>query len=688
MSPGQQKTSPRKNGDIRGFFRPAAPSGSQTWEQLASSPLLMPNISSSPRTPPKSVPRVFNRSEVIKGSDDSEDDSDNSLGSITDILGHRPSPAAHQRDANVLSTPQAKRIASGVHRSPLTLQPKRHKFDLKALINHSREIERTEESVKKADALIAQGDRSNDASEDSDAQNDPKRFEEAACKLLIGGGDEDGDEGKGEKLRRALKRAQVDKRSSHKHCLFFSQEEPLSKPVKHPFPRKTAVGRWKCLSQPDSRRQAFIMGLPYTFISKGETLPDELFLWLLDETCTEQDAELRRQYINLAGICEDNTSRLVNDKQLYAMLERIGGPKYAREHSKFKSTTEVRHEYLERDWTALVAFLQLLERIAPNLQTSAAISAVQLLLRMSLDPVVATIVREHHMGAMKMLVSRLAKPRAQWNTACEAICSYVYENVDEIELKIIPTLFIPSSTTHLVDLRRRMAAESLFQRPGLGGKPINEFLSFEKIRNRIYEDDFKPVHKADFEQLRALTTLLDIVIDNADFIRPCTQTIKNNTPKTATSASPSQITCTSSNTNSDTAQLTKSGESLHAETKADLEHKFNAEVDIIAARIKEIHDNTRDKPERKNVKLSLLSLEKRLKYAVRTQPPPKKEIFASEGTAAYLTDANVPKQRDFMRHWALKKKAEKERQETDVLEDAELATNGQHVGMNVRVAVG
>ncbi|KAI1351300.1 hypothetical protein F5Y01DRAFT_128305 [Xylaria sp. FL0043] len=666
---------PRKNGDIRGFFKSAGSSSSQTQtENLpASPPPLASDLSSSPRTP-KTAPRVFRRDEEIKGSDDSDDDSDDSLGSITNALGYRTGPAAHQRDHNVLSTPQAKRIASGMHRSPLTLQPKKHKFDLKALLSHSREIERTEESVRKADALLAQTEEKSDNPDDSDTENESKRLEDAAAQILVGPDDEGA---RGDKVRRAFKRSKDDEASSRKHCYFFTQEEPPSSLGKRPFPRKNVAGRWKCLSKASTRRQAFMMALPYTFIAKGEALPDEIFQWVLDEVCMEQNTELRRQYIYLAELCEDHTRRLVDDMRLYALLEAVGGPKYAREHSKLKSTTEVRQEYLERNWSPLVTFLQLLERIAPSLRTASAISAIQLLLRMSMDPVVASVVREHHMRAMVALVSSLAKSRSRWNTACDAICSYIYENIDDLELKLTSLLSIPSSSSHLVDLRRRIAAESLFDEPGLGRKPIDPYLSFERIRNRLDADDFKPTNNADFdfERLRALTTLLDIVIDRADFMRP------DLTNGTGSPHDPTSITvATKTSAERDTSA-----------TAAAAEQKFNAEIDILAARVKVIHDKIRDKASRKNVKLSLLGLEKRLKYAVRTRPPPKRDIFALEDTPVREGEDNVPKQRDFMRQWAQKKKtaAERENQENGVLETAGLTGGGRRgATKNLQIAVG
>lgn len=517
-------------------------------------------------------------------------------------------------------------------------------------MNHSREHERTEKSVREADAQIAQAGRISDRSDESDAEIDPKRLEDVTRHLFAGSDDEDG---KGHKLRRAVKRSKADETSSRKHCYFFSQGEPHASSRKNAFPRKKAVGRWKFLSQlDDARHRAFIMGMPHILLTQGEALPDEIFRWMLDEICVEQTAELRRQYVNLAERCESQTNRLVNDMRLYALLEAVGGPRYAREHTKLESTTEVRHEYLERDWSSLVTFLQLLGRIAPSLQPAAAISAVQLLLRMSMDPVVAAVVREHHTRAMTALVSRLAKSKSRWNIACEAICSYIYENIDDLDLKVTSLLSMPSSSPHLVDLRRRIAAESLFEKPGLGGRPIDPYLSFERIRGRLDEDDFASTNKADFdpERLRALTTLLDIVIDRADFMRP----VLNGSPE-STKPPASEVRGGGGGGGMSNSQ----GDAAAA--KEEEEQRFNAEIDILAARVNVIHDKIRDKASRKNVKLSLLGLEKRLRYAVRTRPPPKKDIFAFEGTAAQQqADLNIPKQRDFMRQWAQKKKAEKQ----------------------------
>ncbi|KAI1259854.1 hypothetical protein F5Y18DRAFT_407950 [Xylariaceae sp. FL1019] len=687
MPPASQSTKPR-NGDIRGFFTSGGQIKSPSPKQPASSGLSSVDIlSSSPRTPPKSAPRVYRPNEEIKGSDEEdESDSDDSIASITNALGYRARPSPHRRDPNIFSTPQAKRVASygNVHRSPLTLQPKRHKFDMKALISHTKEHERTEESVRQANALISEADGHSDAEDESGLEDDPKRFEEAAQNFLI----DDEDEGKVDKLRKAIKRTK--EHSTRKQCYFFDAELP-EKQAKHPFPAKTAKGPWKCLSQASSRRQAFIMSLPHNLLKLGQTLPDELFLWLLEEVCTERNAELRMQYIDLVSLCDEQIGRLVTDMRLYGVLESMGGPKYAREHCKLKSTTEARPEYLARDWSGLNAFLQLMEGLASSLETASAISAVQLLLRLSLDPVVVSVVREGHMLAMKALISNLALRRSRWDTACEAICSYVYENIPDLELRILPIQVLSCFSSHIIDLRRRLATETLFHTPGLGSKAVDPQLSFEKLYARLHEADFQPRHSSNFEQLRVLTMLLDIVINNASFMRPQIVTPligPSSSSSTHSSTMPPLIksklvTKPLFKSPNPKPKFPSNTQSQHEQSDPD--HEFNNQIDLLAKRIKAIREKIQDKPERKPLKALIEAIEQRLIYSVRTMPPPKTEIFAFAddlkfgGEGEYGENGlQVPKQRNFMQNWAkrsMKDEVDGERagggDESDVFVDAD-----------------
>ncbi|KAI1335351.1 hypothetical protein F5Y15DRAFT_398375 [Xylariaceae sp. FL0016] len=659
-----------RNGDIRGFFTAAGPSSSRPQAAPASSsglsslptsqPTPIPDLPSSPITPPKPAPRVLDRSDEIKGSDEDDDDSDDSLESISVLLGEKKStPAAHRRDPDVLQTPQAKRFAySSVHKSPLTLQPKKHRLDLKSLVSHSRQDEKIDQSADFADGVLGQSSEEEDAN-DSDREVDPSRIHENAKKLLA---DDDEDNAKGDRAMQAYKRTKPV--GTKKCCYFFDRESSSFMARKNQFPKKAAKGHWKYLADPVARNQHFIRGLPHLWVTMaGRALPDEIFLWVLDEICQEKDALLRTKYASLIEICEDSTHRLVNDMRLYLMLERIGGPKYARDHSKFESSPELEEPRRGRDWSGLATFLQLLTRVAPNLQIANAISAVQLLLRMSLDPVILTTIHVEFSGAMEALVSVLVSSNSQWDTACEAICSYIYENVSSVILRSIPITLMPNHTAPLKDLQRRLAGEALFNDPGLGSKPLERYLTLERIRARLIEPDFRVTHQVNsrfFDDLLALVNLLDIVIANAQFLyqglSPVTPspTTRINALLPASSTTMNTAVLTPALTPQDTTKFKSSITSKKAtqSTKINIytseDKAFDARVDTLVSDLRRIHGNIIDSSSdaRKEVKTAVDALLKRLTYSVRTRRPPRKDIYE---VAKKIE--NLEGQKDFMKGW-------------------------------------
>ncbi|OTA79333.1 hypothetical protein M434DRAFT_239086 [Hypoxylon sp. CO27-5] len=616
-----------RNRDIRGFFGKAA-GGDTSQSGTASQPVRdLQSPISSPRTPPKPTPKPRDRTDEIKGSDDEDGDSDDSLESISAFIKPKNGPAPYRRDSNLTETPKAKRIASSstsLIKSPLTIQPK-HKYDLKYLINHARQSDRAEESARRADELINQIEDDSDNSGAGVAQvlakvqNDPKLMQTAAKKLLHND-EEDvkGDKGdKGDKLVRAMNRTKVD--GSRKLCYFFNLDQPLLKPPRKPFPQKGTKGCWECLANSRTRDQAIILGLPHTLLSKGRALPDELFLWILDEVCVERNAQLRVQYSNLVALCPGSITRLVTEARLYSMLEKLGGPRYSRSqsHAKFQSFPKLEDPYPGRDWTGLVTFLELLERMAPHLSEESVIGAIQLLLRMGLDPLVSTLVRSEHAAAMEALVGALPKlgtPR--WNEACETVSLYLYESVDEPVNQFAPIGHMPKTTSKLLDLRRRMAAVALFRDTEMASRPVDETLTLDDIMDRLDSADFRISASTDFDSLQALVALLDIVIGNASFIM-----------QTHTAPGVQDIEAA--------------------------RRKFDADIDGLTFRLKLIHDKIHDSTllSRKVAKASIDLVAKRLTYTVRTRPPAKTSIF----DPGPKEDVNVPKQRAFMKNWAQKK---------------------------------
>ncbi|KAF3001642.1 hypothetical protein E8E14_002139 [Neopestalotiopsis sp. 37M] len=623
-----------KNGDIRGFFgkkssQPSKPD-SGTAVQLGSEPkqaakpapvdlwLDSPDLPSSPITPQKNViktPRA--RDTEIKGSDDEDDDSDSSFESIGAMLGRGRNTlgaASQNVSAGLMTTPKAKRIALGsfVHRSPLTLQQQpKHKFDLKTLLNHAKQDNAFDESVRRVKAAMAE------AEEELEPVANPEKMAGGAITA-------DGDETKVEKLAMAIDRTTGDE--SRPRAYFFDLEEPMRDHKRRPFPKKTVKAKpWSILEEDSSRNQMFIHGLPATLAKKGKELPDELYLWILDQVCVENDVQLRNQYIELAALCTDDTHRLVTAEELYRMLGRLGGPKYSGEDEKFPLSPGLQNPYPGRDWAHLRYFLELLTRMAPNLGTETNLDAIKMLLRLGLDPIVVTVagLQVAHSTALLELISALPAASARWEYCCKSICNYQYASIEQASQRSIAITMLPTSIPRGIDLQRRLASEALLNKPNIGAKDPDQSVTVHDIFSRMSEPDFQITGTTDFGELIALITLLDIVVHDGTHLYRA---------ELAASAS--------------------------AASEAEARLRYDEDIDGVVVRLKILHDKISDNTLilKKEVKLSLDGMIKRLKNTVRSRLPPKMKLFDDDDKAEKEAKF-LPRQKDFMKKWTATKKA-------------------------------
>lgn len=192
----------------------------------------------------------------------------------------------------------------------------------------------------------------------------------------------------------------------------------------------------------------------------------------------------------------------------------------------------------------------------------------------------------------------------------------------------MPIAHMPKAGVKALDLRRRMAAVVLFRDPEMGGRPVDSTLTLDGITDRLGEADFRVRPSTDFDSLRALVMLLDIVIGSAGFLAKKQRSTGVTPPATANAGA------------------------ANADREA-ADRRFDADIDGLTYRLKMVHDKIHDSTllSRKIAKASIDLVAKRLTYAVRTRPPPKTSIFDSEPKE----DASLPKQRDFMKNWAQKK---------------------------------
>ncbi|KAK8024133.1 hypothetical protein PG993_012199 [Apiospora rasikravindrae] len=670
----------KQSRDIRGFFakNPAGGAAPTTISETSTPPRTKavpmqptsssPDVPSSPITPQRARTKVpLSRDDVIRGSDDEDSgDSDDSLESLSEIAARQRKPG----QAPLPSTmPKAKRVASGTSRAApvVQTQPQKHKYDLKALLKHAREDDAADESVRRAEALLKQDHANRKVTEAPKGEDEPHptNMREVAKELLHG--DEEGS--KGDKLVRAMNRTTGD--ASQLHYYFFEFEAPSRDVRRTPFPRLAAKKQWSFLADTSTREETFVRGLPTALASKGKELPPELYQWILDEVCLEKNMQLRMQYCNLITLCRENTRRLVDVKRLQHILESIGSRKFPDENSQWHSSPGLGQPYGERNWSPVSTFLKLLERMAPNLAPESMIGAVQILIRMSLDPIISRDIRIRidHFSTIEALVSALPGTGEQWNSYCNQICLYLHGGVGKTSQRQIAISLLPPSTPRLCELRRRLAAAALFQRPSLSSSYPDDALTRKDILARLDAPDFLVTHETDYEELQANVKLLNMVMDDGSFLRSPNAS-RSSTPATPATPSrtPNQILPSAATIAGGRLTITqpRSNGGLIDTSAGD----FDQFIDTLTRKLKIIHDTISDNSlvSRKEVKADIDTVGKRLAHTVRTRPPPKTSIIDDLiGHTKRDEDAGKPRQREFMKKWALQKK-----HDVDVNDDSDV----------------
>lgn len=160
-----------------------------------------------------------------------------------------------------------------------------------------------------------------------------------------------------------------------------------------------------------------------------------------------------------------------------------------------------------------------------------------------------------------------------------------------------------------------MASEALLNEAGVGAKNPNDSITMSDIFRRLSEPDLQITSSTAFLELLALLVLLDIVIHDGNHLYR--------------------------------AQLPPSAPAT-AETEA--RSRYDADIDRVVMKLKVLHDKIADNTliAKKEVKLTLDGMIKRLKNTVRSRPPPKISIFEAEPEK----DKFLPRQKDFMKKWA------------------------------------
>lgn len=320
-------------------------------------------------------------------------------------------------------TPRAKRTATQIEdgslfSSPLSIR-KKHKYDLAALarlkvrdeerlaselrVKELEEKSKREALARERQAAVkdgAENDDDDEAAESDGEENDDDEEEgkagrELKRRLLESVRAEadatDEDEKGRDKMRimRALERA-ADAGTGRKTFYFFEQTVPDARCLVagNVFPVAKAKGPWKILADKQDRVRHFQSGFPFDIQRMFGNLPDDIFLWVMNELCQERRRDLAAEYLKLLRICDDQVRRLVTPTLLQRLFKTLGATNEAcNPSSTVTLTDEVRDPYRDRAWICLENFLGLLGCIAGSLEPGARTMAMQMLLRLGIDNV-------------------------------------------------------------------------------------------------------------------------------------------------------------------------------------------------------------------------------------------------------------------------------------------------------------
>lgn len=383
-----------KNGSILQFFKPAqegpkavggtnnSPPKTITATKNARPPRL-PTPTNMPSLP--SEPRLLSSQRIIKSSDDEEDeesDSDGSLVDLTELLQSR-STSYHPAPTTILAspTPVRSRPSRGTqHASSLTFQPKsKYKFGLKALVSQSQKHEATEASAQRVQAILDDRDKGSNT-----AQLNGKEDQNSLLESVIA--EKDG--GGVEKVLQAVRRTEAT--TADKSWYFFDPhgEAPYSDPRE--FPVECAVESWqKKLVRRKDRESSIQSGFIKDMVTKQPELPEELFLWILDEVCRESNHDLQKAYCDVLLAAPEAIHKYLRPDIVKDMFNSMGARRSATDLMTQIEVVNVSEKaYEKRDWSVLSCMIKFLGDASKFAAPATCSFTMSLIARLCVDSIV------------------------------------------------------------------------------------------------------------------------------------------------------------------------------------------------------------------------------------------------------------------------------------------------------------
>ncbi|CAK7265203.1 hypothetical protein SEPCBS119000_001392 [Sporothrix epigloea] len=461
--------------------------------------------------------------------------------------------------AAVLTSPLPRRRVKQPRASWQADPPPKHKFDMMALLRHAKQEDATDAAARRVSDIYAESEAKEMAgmrhvSGDSDSGKMLLGSAPLLDGLLDNGqgiGLADAGESKGagcegnaqfnkDRLRKALDRVEV-AAVSESWYFFKEHYEPLPT-ARRPFPQDAAApgSRWAFLRDPTLRQDYFMMGVVRKAIAgarhtsdstdgsvghapspspqkpQEQCLPDEIFLWVLGESCVEAQPALSEEYAAVLGSCPEQIRRLVDAERVLHLFQELD-PRQESVNltAQLKLVPAIPRPYTGRDWSLLCSLLRLMSTLAGSLGLDAVTCAVNILLRLGIDRVIEEIPANlcDYQEAIRMLVQQV--PRTDWNRFCLDIAISLHSSVQKPSLWWRVLACLPSDTPASHDMRRRLASAMFFNDPERARlDPRQQLQQVPGLATLADRDDLVLTPDTNFADLTALVDMLGVFLDD------------------------------------------------------------------------------------------------------------------------------------------------------------------------------
>ncbi|EPE08134.1 hypothetical protein F503_00917 [Ophiostoma piceae UAMH 11346] len=460
-------------------------------------------------------------------------------------------PPLTKRRANTLLTsplPLRRAKQARVSRQP---DPPKHKFDMKALMRHAHQEDATEAAARRVTEVLAESEKQMIAAKEDRKRTTEKLqllesfIDDGADDALSGHGKpkSKGDANEGaasfnkDRLKKAFDRAEV---GAVSESWYFFKEYFVPSPIKRrQFPQKAAApgSRWEFLQDATMRQDYFTTGIVRRALQNGggggnggggmlpssqasqrgskETrLPDDLFVWILNEAFMESLPSLRAEYAAVLQCCPDQVRRFVDAERLVLLFQKLG-PRWESIDlsTRLELVPTIHSPYPGRDWAPLRSLLHLVATLAGHLSLETVSCAVQILLRLGVDRVIEGTpdLLQEYQEAMRKLAERV--PSADWSDFCCDVGASLQRSIQKPSLRWQVLACLPLDTLACHDLRRRLAAVLLFDDPERARQDPRWQLA-QGLSKLVIREGFLITQDTNYIDLSALVNILDAYVDD------------------------------------------------------------------------------------------------------------------------------------------------------------------------------